>query len=576
MTGILFRHIFMELLKVLLVTTTVLVTVIAFGAAIKPLSENLLEAGDLLRYIVYATIPMMQYALPFSAAYAGTIVYHRMASDNEIAAMATSGVPYRRIILPAVAMGAILTVGMLVLVDSGVPAFWQAMKRIAWNDGIRLLAAQVRHGEAWAPSGLKIEIYADDAYVQRSDDAMEGLGADDPTRPTQRLVLDRVVALEKGVDGRPKTEFTARAATADQYRIGDSAYLKVVLSDATTFSRDDNRFARAAVVRPEAISVPSFEQGPKGLTFRELLTARDNLGVFPAVATAQAAVVAQLDAIALWNHIGGRLSSGTPLVLKGTGDASAMTLEVTGAELAGRDLVGTPSPDATKAAGKGTARRGKVTIRHFEERGGSRILRREVSAALVHLLPVPGDADGSPRVDLSIDDATVTEEQLGGRPIQRALRYSEVMLDGLQLERRESLDGGRLETEAARALAGPVAGPGEELRLGLEKQVDALAIKTRQLSNDIVARIVQRTAQSVTAFLMIVNAAILAVLLRGRSPLAVYAIGFLPAILDILLISGGEQMLRGSLSVLGFLVAYGGNAILAIACVVGAMKLRRH
>ena len=107
---ILFRHIFLELVKVLVVTTSVLVTVIAFGAAIKPLSENLLGPLDLLRYILLATVPMLQFALPFSAAFAGVVVYHRLTIDNEIVAMAASGIPYRRVLMPAVALGLVLTV----------------------------------------------------------------------------------------------------------------------------------------------------------------------------------------------------------------------------------------------------------------------------------------------------------------------------------------------------------------------------------------------------------------------------------------------------------------------------------
>ena len=43
MSGVLTRYVTVELLKTILVTTGVLVTVIAFGATVKPLVRNLLQ-----------------------------------------------------------------------------------------------------------------------------------------------------------------------------------------------------------------------------------------------------------------------------------------------------------------------------------------------------------------------------------------------------------------------------------------------------------------------------------------------------------------------------------------------------
>ena len=48
------------------------------------------------------------------------------------------------------------------------------------------------------------------------------------------------------------------------------------------------------------------------------------------------------------------------------------------------------------------------------------------------------------------------------------------------------------------------------------------------------------------------------------------------AILDILLISGGEQMLRGRLSWLGYATCFSGNVLLLGGMLLFALKLRRH
>jgi lipopolysaccharide export system permease protein len=585
MPGILFRHIFIELLKVLLVTTAILGTVVSFGATIKPLSENVLGPADLLRFMGFITVPMMQYALPFAAAFAGTVVYHRLTTDNEVVAMAASGIPYRRILMPAMAMGLLLTGVMVVLVDVGVPTFWQAAKRIIWNDGTRILAAKSGRGEAWRPPGSQTEIFADDAYIQE----LPALGEEDPA---MRLVLDRVVALQFGDDGLPESEFTAQSAAVDQYRIGDRAYLKTVLSNATIFHRGEQQIARATIVRPDAISIPTFEQGPKGLTVRELLHAREDLAVFPAVAEQRDRVIEQLDMLEYWRAISADLAAGRPLLFRGTGDARRMLFEVRATGLRGRDLI---APDR--------GAEGVVIIQHelpltsLERSEGvpaDAVKRREVHAPSVRITldMLVGEALGAQRgrFALSADKAIVFDahsaerggRQVGssggqlGRGIERPIRFSELLLDGASLPDRSGLRDTELLAAVDAAKGVGLVGPAEELRRGLDARMNALGAEMRKKGREIVARLVQRSAQSVTAFLMLVNASILAVLLRQRTPLLVYSVAFIPAILNIVLISGGEQMLRNELNAAGFAVAYSGNVALAACSIVAAWILRRH
>jgi hypothetical protein len=59
--------------------------------------------------------------------------------------------------------------------------------------------------------------------------------------------------------------------------------------------------------------------------------------------------------------------------------------------------------------------------------------------------------------------------------------------------------------------------------------------------------------------MMLLLGAVLAVRLRGANPLQIYLLAFLPSIGNILLISGGEQMLKEGTSVLGIVVASAGN-----------------
>ena len=56
MPSILLRHIVADLVRILLLTASVLVAVIAFGAAIRPIMQNLLGAEDLLPFVTQAAV----------------------------------------------------------------------------------------------------------------------------------------------------------------------------------------------------------------------------------------------------------------------------------------------------------------------------------------------------------------------------------------------------------------------------------------------------------------------------------------------------------------------------------------
>ncbi len=92
MPRLLFRYFLRELLRVFGISAAVLVLVIAFGAAIKPLAaDDLFGPLQTAKFILLAIVPMLQFALPFAAGFAATLVLHRMTGDNEILAAAVGG-----------------------------------------------------------------------------------------------------------------------------------------------------------------------------------------------------------------------------------------------------------------------------------------------------------------------------------------------------------------------------------------------------------------------------------------------------------------------------------------------------
>ena len=104
-----YRYMLVDVLRQFAITAVILVVVIAFGATIKPLSNGgLLTGWDTLKYLALAIVPMLQFALPFAAAFAATICLHRMAQDNEIIAMSVSGQSYTKLLAPMAFLGVYL------------------------------------------------------------------------------------------------------------------------------------------------------------------------------------------------------------------------------------------------------------------------------------------------------------------------------------------------------------------------------------------------------------------------------------------------------------------------------------
>jgi lipopolysaccharide export system permease protein len=212
MPWLLYRMMLVDLLRVIGLTAAVLVTVIAFGATIKPLTgDTVLDAGQVFKYLLLAIVPMLQFALPFAAGFGATIALHRMSVDNEVQAMAASGLSYRRILLPVLVLGLALCIVMIALTQEVIPRFWSLIERMIAKDVTRIFEASIRRGQPFALGDM--QIYADDIIVQRSPEGADG--------PETRLQLAKVAAAELDESGRIVTDVTAPTEGRDAAETGD-------------------------------------------------------------------------------------------------------------------------------------------------------------------------------------------------------------------------------------------------------------------------------------------------------------------------------------------------------------------
>ncbi len=533
MPWLLYRYIIGELLRVFALSAGVLVMVIAFGAAIKPLAANdLIGAVQTAKYIMLATIPMLQYALPFAGAFAATIVLHRLTTDNEIQAIAVSGISYRRILMPLVVMGVVLVAIMVMLTQSIVPRFWAMMDQNIASDVTRAFRASIDKGEPFVIG--KIQIYADRIYEQPHPD----------TGAETRLILIGVAAAELDDEGRVATDVTASQAAVDIYRRGSRTYLQLEMLDTVAYKQSTGELIEAPVIRPAPILVPNpVRDHPMFMTRREMLHLREHPDGYSGVKEAKDALAQVMREIEVWRQFDETLRSDRSL------------------ELVGEHRVLTIDADRVDRGELSTTDGRPVMVRSVEPNGAT-ILYASAQAVL-------GLSGGSSlselAVSLSLEDYDVIDEKTGGLINQRErLEFVGLAASGLIEQDLSTLGYDELLQRAE--------GQGKRVMRRVEKLKDRIT----DLRLQIESRLQRRYALSLTALMLLLLGGTLAMVLRNSLPLVIYVWAFVPSILDVILISGGGHMVKNGQVELGTAVLWSGNALLAAIIAFAYRRLIRN
>src|SRR3954463_9814030 len=123
MSRTIFFYIFKDLMRIFLLTSGALAGIMSFGGLLRPLTEHGLNAGQAARMLTYFMPAMTTYSLPVAALFATTVVYGRLAADNEITAMRAAGMSFLSISPPAVVLGLVVAITSLMFLCFVVPVF---------------------------------------------------------------------------------------------------------------------------------------------------------------------------------------------------------------------------------------------------------------------------------------------------------------------------------------------------------------------------------------------------------------------------------------------------------------------
>ena len=556
-----------DLFKLVAMSTVVLVSVIAFAATVKPLSDGTLQAGDLLRFMLLAMVPMLAYALPFAAGFAATLVYHRIAGDNEATAAHASGISHRSLLAPAMAVALSLAVGLAALNEFVIPRFLQEMQRIITVDLARLLAQEIQRGKAVRVSGMMV--YADSARRAVPDPSS---GA------TDYLLLAKMAAVETDPAGEPVTEVTANigrlwlfpvagdAVSGDEDEAGRPPMSRVLMRlENAVIARGDEALGVARDYFEIDWIVPNaFRDNPKYLTMFELARLKEHPERMNFIELRRRDLVYALAGYEAMRSIDRGLRSGREVRLADD-RGRELVLRGSGIEPDGGAWRIIPLPATPEGPGQVQAE----LIRGAEGgRGRTLMISREARLVIDR-----GPDQANRTFELRLEMKRARTRDLGGDQNAAAER-AEIAVTGfkpvpdpaaayLRMQSRDLLE------ESVPVLASESPDPlVRDAARELDRRLDRLAVAVLSKQNE-------RMALAVSCAVMVLTGAVTALRFSRKLPLTVYLWTFFPAVATLVTISGGQQLMERSL-VTGILMMWSGVAGLLIYTWVMFRSLARH
>ncbi len=563
----LYRYILRELLKVLVLSTAVLVTIIAFATAIKPISDGLLGPASLIRFIIYTVPTVLGFALPFAGAFASTLVFIRLANDNEVLACSASGISYSRLLTPVAALGLALTLTLVYLSNFVVPWFYHQVAQTVQGDVVSVLVNRLNDKEAFEFREQKVVLYADDAQQVEIEPSLTASG----------LILQREIALsgvavgQIGATDEVRSDATAKEARVQLFVEPSSGvtYARVRLIEPLVFDESTGRVRRhlgqsqAMDVRPIRLPSP-IDDNPKFLSWDDLRRLTEQPSRFDEVRDemqllGDALAEAKLFSLML-EGLTGSAEDGEVVELIGPLPGERYRLTTPWLNESGGELL-------LRARG-----REPVVVEKVIREDGRDLVVRRLSAQSGILRIVPGQLAGEPRVQLLLREvamrgSSVTETS-NESPEQQldTMSWPEPLFDDAQAMAsvRELLDASNAPFAATAAV---------------QSSRQSLLDRLKNLHFDIVALRHERIASAFASMLLLVLGAVLSIRLKGQAPLVVFFWSFLLAILTVLIINSGQNI-AGSTNynspAPGLVLLWAGNLMLAAVIGVQYCIVAKH
>lgn len=194
MFGLLQRSIFWDLLKVFSLSLIALTSIFVLAGVVQEASRQGLGPENIVELIPLLLPGTLPFTVPATMLFAVSVVYGRMAHDNEITAIKAAGVPIRIVIMPAFALGTLLSVIVFSLYWEFIPHAHNRLRESVFTEFETLIYARLRHQHCFQEPKVNYTMFVQDV---------------------QGRTL--IQAIFKKLDDMGKVEAVAHAAEAELY-----------------------------------------------------------------------------------------------------------------------------------------------------------------------------------------------------------------------------------------------------------------------------------------------------------------------------------------------------------------------
>lgn len=546
----LYRYILVELVKLLAVATVVLVLVISFAAAIKPLSEGLLGPGALLKYVFYLAPTMLGFTVPFAGAFAGALALNRMAGDNEFVACRASGLGYGAILLPVIFLGLVLMLSLFFLSNWVVPSFYLKAAQMLERDLTHVLVQRVRQQQPVVLGDMVV-------YADAADDSQPPPRLPDSSvQPSKMIRLRGVAAGRLDPRGRLRSDATAKAADLLLFHVDGESWVTMSLRHVTYYDT-----MRGDLFRVEQWSIPQvrlpspLKDNPQFMSWPQLQRLGDRPERYDTVWQKRTELVAAIAGEQVLRGIEASLAAAEP------GEPAATLYR--------------PNTEQSYA----------LSCETFERRDGALVLlagdsaparvdcydgetlTRRITAARARLWVDLESADPEPHILLQLEQATMSATST---PVQTLTEHNTLTLPRVRWPDATIEPLRRMRLDPLLELAETEYAGVPAVTSGVSK----LHYHMDRLFRAVVAQLHERAAQAVACLLVLMLSGVLSMRLAGAQPLVVYFCTFIPAVIVIIITHTGENMASDPYTArtAGLSVLWAGN--LCMAVVIGAVYAR--
>lgn len=531
MSRTLFKYIFLDLLRIFFMTSGALAGIMSFGGLLRPLTEHGLDAGQVGRMLTYFMPAMSTYSLPVAALFATTVVYGRLAADNELTACRAGGLSFWFIGSPALVLGLCVALLSLVLLCFVVPVFSLKVEQVIYSNVAKLVANEIERNH-------QLRFGAETIFAQEAIPT--------PTWQVKRgqqqviLVGPMIVAYEPAndpVDPRlrtPREFYSARLAQVDIKPAPGAALeeveVDITLVDGTKFPRhfegNIQGGIQATSFGPIALP-PLISENVKFMDVGQLRA----MAIDPAKSQRVGAAISDLvrrdqerdyleDLLKALTGPEGQCEMATGgenderFVLQ-RGDADA---KIIGEELILTSAVAPAAPTSAATNKSANAPR-QITLRRID----NQVLSLLSTAREVHVHATPRVTDNTLQLTIDLYDA-ITQSGDEATPRSRFSQSASVPMPP------------DVEAVTQRSLAYYVRDPALN-----EVQRNHLRREQIVVSNAVRDELHSRASFAVSCLILVVVGCGLGMMFRSGNFLSAFAVSFIPALLCITLIVAGQR-----------------------------------